>query len=274
MPAPASCISYDNGGITYTSIEPQVETADFDTVQIEAVSATQYQFAKNTSIPGFNARVDRARSRRSGPYWIHEVTGVGLLDGASRLISQDAEDAEEGFDSGSETWAAADTAVFSLGRAHSLHANLRCISIKARKARVTGFKYFDLAFKGVRSGTRHDKFSFQTLTKETLRKNFIITLQGGDSLTPHDWNILLATPVLTRSYVSLSRPNATDVGAQGSGFGVAFPQTYTINATDTDLVYNWPNGVVLIGLNWEELPGTSICFVQEIFARRDMISLG
>lgn len=86
--------------------------------------------------------------------------------------------------------------------------------------------------------------------------------------------MLSEAPVLQRQYVSFGRPNANAVGNQGSGGGVNFPVTFTINATDADLIYQWPNGVVLIGLSWEEVPGTNICFATEIYVKRDAIALG
>lgn len=227
-------------------------------------------------VPSYgNLIITEGRGSYLASHWELDVKAVGLRDGAARLIDSESEDTKSGFDTGSATWA--DTAgkgsTYNIGKPFPGYPNLRCIGAKEKELQVGSYSHYVCAFEGIRSGTKPDHFSVQTLTRELLKENHMILMNGGDNNYPHTWNMLLAQPVLTREYLSLTRPNASIVGAQGSGAGAGsnMPQGQKFNFSNVELTWQWPNGVTLIGLDWDEIPGTTICAVREIYQDREKI---
>lgn len=276
MSAPSAILSYGSTDLTLAA-EPVIRRRSdgWDEFSGSFFGGPSTSLVRGGSIPGYGSfRATEISTRDLSSMLEHDVRGLGLYDGFPRLLASEATSTRTGFDTGRESWAVPQgVALTKNGRRHSDYPNLRCVDHSERSAPVSGYKVIDLAFEGIRE-SKPAWYSVGTITRETVRQNFIITLSGGDS-SPHNWNILTSQTSLQVGYLSLSRPSSLDVGQQGSGGGAgAFPATYTISATDIDLQWNWPNGVVLAMLDWDEIPGSSICNVRETYIKRERVSLG
>lgn len=273
MPAPASCISY-GAGTLYTKRRVRRRRDGFHTGDFEALSASEFDFVQGMALPGYTGLyVAEVDSERDGPQYRHTISALGLYGVASQKIASTAEDSEEGFDTGTERWIVSAGTSFTYGRAHSLHGNLRCVNITDEESPISAYKYINLSFKGIKNGNKPIRRKVDTLTREVTRQNFLITLSGGDA-NPHNWSILLSSPTLQISYLATSRPDTTRVGLPANVADFPARSGYDFSAQDDTLTWSFPNGVVLGALSYEEVPGTTICFVTEIFVDRQKINLG
>lgn len=277
MPAPASCITYGSAGILYTSVKIKERGDGWDVGSFQAISPARDSFSVDGPVPGYAGMyVAEHEPEQAGPNWLHTVQGIGLYGSHIRRIKRSATSSEDSFDTGAESWIYPAQSSPLYGQSHSEHPNLRAIQISDEDGPVSAWKIVNLDFKGLKNGSRPVRRKVDTLTREATRKNFIVTLPGGDIDFEHNWNLLLATPTLQLSWISLTRPDSSLVGSQGSGSDAAdFPAWYHFDfvAPDDSLTWNWPNGVVLAAISWDEIPGTTICFITAIYVQRDRVSL-
>lgn len=202
----------------------------------------------------------------------HDVAAIGLRSGSTRLIEQDAADAEDGFDTGREVWIASSSAYFSVGMSHSNHHNLRAVSVNKRRSPVSVYSYFEIQFKGIKTGNRPVREKIGVLTREASRDNMIINLPGGDA-SAHNWNILLSQPTLQRSYLSTSRPNTSLVGLAFTPPNAPATAGYSFSASDDQFTWQYPNGWVYAAVECDTIPGTNISFITEFYVKRERIAL-
>lgn len=283
MAAPSYTLAHGTGTLI-TEAEIIKRADGFDEGSFEAHSDSELTFTEGAAMPGYaGLYAQEVRSKLDGvdevgnSEWMHNIRAVGLRNSLPRLIASDAQDSEEGFDTGYEEWAvpvASKTAYLTYGRAHSNHANLRCVNPKEKRSPVAAFAVISLQFKGIKSGTKPIRTKVDTISREVQRENLINKLPGGDATTAHTWNILRSQPSLQRMYLTTALPNTALVGIQGVSVP-GFPAQYfaPFSAADSTVIWNWPNGTVLAALSYDQIPGASIYFVTEYWLSRARVDL-
>lgn len=280
MAAPTAVLSY---GVTTLTLgeRPRIKRrADgFDDGRFIFHGGTVASLVPGTAVPGYATMVVTEDDVTDDAGDLeHDVNALGLYDGAtSRLIESDAEDVDTGFDVGREVWACTSAAVaagFLVSRSHSEHSNLKAVTVKVRRGPISALRYADIGFKGIKTGNKPVRYKIGVLTREVNRQNFTVTLPGGDASTAHNWNILLSSPTLQRSYQSTSRPDTTSVGMAITPVGAPATGGFSFSASDDSLTWNWPNGWVYAALECDELYLGGPCFVTEYYIARSRINLG
>lgn len=280
MAAPDLTIAHGTGTLI-TAARIRRASDGLDEGSFEAHSASEFTFMEGGAMPGYSGLVIAESENEcdgvdaaGNTEWNHSIRAIGLRLGQPRLVSWEAEDSEDGFDTGSEVWQVRDdqkAPYLVYGRAHSKHENLRCVQPREARARAEGYTTITLAFKGIKSGTKPARYRVDTQTREITKENFIVALPGGDSVTPHNWRILLGQPTLQKSYLSLTEPASFLVAQQGVTVD-GFPAVNDLSWNNTEVTYNFPNGVFLAGLGYDKIPGTTICFVTEYYTRAPLFA--
>lgn len=276
MPAPTPVIHYGSRALTLGEDPVIVRRSDgLDEGQFIFHHGSEDSLPANSIVPGYGGMIvveDRVIDHAG--YLEHNVRATGLRSGNRRLIEKESKAAEDGFDTGRERWIVAKSHSIIPGARHSDYNLLVAVDVNDVKAPCDAYKYVDVQFKGIKHQNRQPKLKVGMLSREVNRENMLIVLNGGHS-SAHNWNILLSAPTLQKSYLSTRVPSLANVGLQGSGTS-DFPATTSpsFSASDDSLTWNYPNGVVLAGIEYDEILRTGICFVIEHYVKRDKINLG
>lgn len=272
---PTAVLSYGVTTLTLGERPTITRRADgFDEGRFLFHGGTETSLLPGTVVPNYSGMVvvtDRVQDDAGDLE--HDVAAIGLRSGTTRLIEQDAADAEDGFDTGREVWLATSSANFRTGISHSNHNNLRAVSVNKRRSPVSAYSYFEIQFKGIKTGNRPVREKIGVLTREVSRENMLIILPGG-STSPHNWNILLSQPTFQRSYLSTSKPNTSLVGLAVTPPNAPEATGYSFSANDTTLTWQYPNGWVYAAVECDTIPGTTISYITEFYVNREKINLG
>jgi len=275
MGAPTAVLSYGSTALTLGERPTITRRADgFDDGRFVFHGGTETSLLPGVVVPGYSGMyVVSDRVQDDAGDLEHDVAAVGLRSGTTRMIEQEALDAEDGFDTGREVWLAVPSSSFRVGRVHSAHGNLRAVSVNKRSSPVSAYSTFEIQFKGIKTGNRPVREKIGVLSREVSREDMIINLPGGSS-SAHNWNILLSEPTLQRSYLSLGKPNTSLVGLAFTPPNAPGVFGYSFSASDDTLTWKYPNGWVYAAVESDTIPDTTISFITEFYVRREKINLG
>jgi hypothetical protein len=208
-------------------------------------------------------------------HFVYDVRGVGTAGGVLELPGDEQEN-DEGFDDASKTFITTNRNQVLIGQAMPGANGMRCVSVRRQKHPRTDTHWILTAsYRGVLRGVKEPKVrwtsSGREISKEALINNF-----------PSGWNdprrsqILWPRQGCTISYVSLSVPNVAVPQQTGGSPHPQAPFVYTPNVSGpaSEFVWQWPNGWVLLGMDVDILPSTTIAYVTENWVFNDRAVIG
>jgi hypothetical protein len=273
MPAPTAIHYFGDTSLELGEDPRIVRRLDgFDEGQFTFHGGSEISLEPGSAVPGYLNFfvVENTTTISSGDYE-HQVRAIGFAGtSASRRISKQATDTEDGFDTGTETWLVRKGTNLALGRSHLDHPQLYAVSRAHRNSPIDQFEIIELGFLGMKSGTKPDRYKTTTSSREL---NFDDkTFEGRTG----KWRIMIGDPVMVRSYLSLQEPNHKRVARPNSGPPAYFPSAIPLgNIFDQkdEPTYQFPSGQVLASIDSDQVPGKPVWFVTETYVQRDLVTV-
>ena len=208
--------------------------------------------------------------------YVYEVRGVGTSGGVLELPA-DQQESDEGFDEATRTFITTNSNQVRVGQAMTGYPSMKCVSVKRqRHPRTDTHWILTASYRGLLNGVKEPKIRWTSSGREISKEALINGFPGGWS-DPRRSQVLWPRQGCTISYVSLSVPNVpvpSQNGERQPHPQAPFVYTPNVAGPASEFVWQWPNGWVLLGLETDIIPGTTIAYVTENWVYNDRVVIG
>lgn len=219
--------------------------------------------------------INRDVEQETDDCYVIRATGIGTAGGLLELPGTEAEN-DEGWDEATRDYITTNKNHVRVGARLSGATGMRCVSVSRRRHSRSRFHWIlSASYRGMLSGPKEPKIRWTSAGREISKESLTNLLPGGWN-EPRRSQVLWPRPGCTISYVSLSVPNVPVPQQTGGRPHPQAPFVFTPQTSGpaSDFTWQWPNGWVLMSIETDILPGTTIAFVVESWAYNEKIVIG
>ena len=204
------------------------------------------------------------------------ATGIGAAGGLVELPGTEVEN-EEGWDEVTREYITTNKEFVKRGSSLLGYAAMRCTTVNRRRHPRSSYHWIlSATYRGMIKRNKEPKVRWTSSGREISKDSLTNLLPGGWN-DPQRSQVLWPRQGITVSYVSDKVPNVAvpfQNGANRPHPQAPFVFSPSIAGPASEFTFHWPNGWVLLGMDTDILPGTTIAFVVENWVWNDRIVLG
>jgi hypothetical protein len=274
----AAIIEFGDVSVDYPDRKWSERHNDLTEVSQTFQRATRDALEKGDAFPGladFYIR-DLEIDEETEDCFVFRARGIGTSGGVLEL-PMDQQENDEGWDEATRTFITTNPNQVRVGQSMTGYPSMKCVSVKRQRHPRTDTHWnLTASYRGLLSGVKEPKIRWTSSGREISKESLINGFPGGWN-DPRRSQVLWPRQGCTISYVSLSVPNVPipqQTGETRPHPQAPFVYTPNVNGPVTDFVWQWPNGWVLLGMETDIIPGTTLAFVTENWVYNDRVVFG